>query len=72
LEASAVANSPPAASAFLRVPEGGEVLEHVATLAAPIAGQAVGLDPKDPRRLYGINRARRQVVAMRLPKLADR
>jgi hypothetical protein len=56
----------------LRVPEGGEVLVHVATLAAPIEGQAISFDPKDPRRLYGINRARRQVVAMRLPRLAAR
>ena len=52
----------------LRLPRTGEVLEHVATIAAPIEGQAIALDPTDPRRLYGIRRAGRQIVAMRLPR----
>lgn len=52
----------------LRLPRRGDVLEHVATIAAPIAGQAIALDPKDPRLIYGIRRADRQVVAMRLPR----
>jgi len=49
----------------LRVPAQGEVLEEVATIAAPIAGQAIALDAA--RMLYGISRKNRQVVAVRLP-----
>jgi len=52
----------------LRIPREGDVLEHVATIAAPIEGQAIAIDPKDPRLLYGISRASRQIVAMRLPR----
>lgn len=51
----------------LRIPRRGEVLEHVATIPAPIEGQAIARDPADPRRLYGISRSRREIVAMRLP-----
>lgn len=53
----------------LRAPPDGDVLEHVATIAAPIEGQAIALDPHDPRRLYGVRRASRQIVAVRLPEL---
>ncbi|MDB5425911.1 MAG: hypothetical protein JWQ29_3327 [Phenylobacterium sp.] len=49
----------------LRAPEGGGVLEHVATIAAPIEGQAIGLGAN--RTLFGIRRSSRQVVALRLP-----
>lgn len=52
----------------LRLPRKGAVLEHAATIAAPIEGQAIGLDPQDPRLLYGIRRASRQVIAVRLPE----
>jgi len=54
----------------LRLPAQGDVLEHVATIAAPIEGQAIALDPADPQRLYGVSRGARELLAMRLPKLA--
>jgi hypothetical protein len=53
----------------LRLPARGDVLEAVATLPAPIAGQAIAVDPADPSRLFGISRKARQVVEMRLPAL---
>jgi hypothetical protein len=53
----------------LRVPEGGGVLEHVATIAAPIEGQAIARDPAAPDRLLGINREKRLLVSLRLPKV---
>jgi hypothetical protein len=53
----------------LRVPAKGEMLELVATVAAPIEGQAIARDPSDAATLYGIVRTKRQVVAMKLPKL---
>jgi hypothetical protein len=49
----------------LRAPTGGGELEHVATIAVPVEGQAIALDAG--RMLYGISRKNRQVVAMRLP-----
>ena len=49
----------------LRAPEGGGLLQHVATIAVPIEGQAIALDAG--RMLYGISRKNRQVVAVRLP-----
>jgi hypothetical protein len=49
----------------LRAPAGGGVLEHVATIAVPIEGQAIALDAN--RTLFGISRKNRQVVAVRLP-----
>lgn len=57
---------------MLGLPAEGDVLRHVATVAAPIEGQAIALDPADPGRLYGISRANRQIVAVRLPKPAGR
>lgn len=56
----------------LRAPPDGDELEHLVTVAAPIEGQAIALDPADPRRLYGISRSNRQVVEMRLPDLPAR
>jgi len=53
----------------LRVPPAGGELEHVATISAPIEGQAIALDPGEGRMLYGIVRKTRQVVAMRLPRV---
>ncbi len=53
----------------LRVPAGGGMLEHVATIAAPIEGQAIARDPAAPDRLLGINREKRLLVSLRLPKV---
>ena len=53
----------------LRLPASGDVLEAVATLPAPIEGQAIAVDPADSTRLFGISRKARQVVEMRLPAL---
>jgi len=55
----------------LRVPKKGLVLEHVATIASPIEGQAIAIDPADHRAIYGISRSTRQVVAIRLPDLGS-
>lgn len=53
----------------MRAPPAGGVLDHVATIIAPIEGQAIGLDPTDPSRLYGVSRKHRQIIAMQMPKL---
>lgn len=53
----------------LRLPTAGSVLEHLATVASPIEGQAIALDPGDHRLIFGISRQLRQVVAARLPTL---
>ena len=49
--------------------EGGATLEHLATIPAPIEGQAIDWDDTDKGMLYGINRARREIVAMRMPPI---
>ncbi len=51
----------------LRAPEGGGVLVHLATIAAPVEGQAIAFDPSAERTLYGITRKTREVVVMQLP-----
>lgn len=53
----------------LELPAQGEVLVHLATIAAPIPGQAIAWDPADPRLLWGINRAERAMVAAQVPAL---
>ncbi|WP_297511772.1 hypothetical protein [uncultured Caulobacter sp.] len=56
----------------LRVPtEGGATLDLVATLAIPVEGQAIAWDPYQPRVVWGVNRATRQVVAFKLPPVLD-
>jgi len=45
----------------------GAVLEHVATVPIQAEGQAVAWDVSQPRVLFGVSRARREVVAMRIP-----
>jgi hypothetical protein len=50
----------------LEAPAGGGVLRHVATLPAPIEGQAIAFDPSGV--LFGIRRAERAVVAVKLPE----
>ena len=49
----------------LRLPEAGSVLEWVATLPAPIAGQGIARDPSDERALWGIVKRTREVVQMK-------
>lgn len=53
----------------LRLPAAGSTLEHVATVAVPVEGQAIAWDRCRPRVLFGIVRSRREVVAMRIPAL---
>lgn len=54
----------------LRFPEGGSTLELRGTYPVPVKGQGIALDPSQPDVLYGIDRAAREVVAMRLPREA--
>jgi predicted GH43/DUF377 family glycosyl hydrolase len=50
----------------LDVPKKSGELNHVATVAAPIAGQGIAWDRSDIGTLYGIVRSSREVVSMRL------
>ena len=54
----------------LRLPAAGSRLEHVATIVLPTAGQAVAWDPA-PRRLWSIDRDRREAVMSEIPRLPD-
>ena len=57
----------------LRLPEGGSVLEHVATIAVPFEGQAFAFAPEPGERIvYAISRPARSIVAVRLPHVPDR
>jgi len=51
----------------LEAPKGGGVLKLVATIAVPIEGQAIAFDRRGRDTLFGISRARREVVGMTLP-----
>jgi len=53
----------------LRVPDAGAELEHVATVAAPIEGQAIDWDEGAPRELYGISRKSGTILRLRIPPL---
>jgi len=53
----------------LEIPRIGNELKHVATIEAPVEGQAIAFDRTRPGVLYGISRAKREVVEMRLPPL---
>ena len=53
----------------LQLPEGGSKLDHLATIAAAIEGQAIAFDRSQPGVLFGISRPNREVVSMRLPKI---
>jgi hypothetical protein len=50
----------------LRFPEGGSTLVLEETFAVPVHGQGIALDPDSPATLYGIDRAAREIVVMRL------
>ncbi len=54
----------------LRVPKSGDVLVHVATIAIPTNGQAIGWDPRETRLLWSIERRGKQIVASRIPPVA--
>lgn len=56
----------------LRVPAGGGVMEHVATIAMPTGGQAIGWDGTQPRLLWSIERKSHELVASRIPPVARR
>jgi hypothetical protein len=56
----------------LRLPRTGRVLEHVATIAAPIEGQAIAFDRTAGDVLFGISRAKREVVGFKLPRVRGR
>jgi len=51
----------------MRIPRHGPVLEHVATIPAPIEGQAWAWDRTTPRTLYAIRRKAGEVVVLRIP-----
>lgn len=55
----------------LSVPSDGDRLVHLATVAAPIAGQGIAWDRSDIGTLYGIIRRNREVVRMRLSHSAE-
>lgn len=50
----------------LRVPESEGTLEHVETLTAPITGQGIAWDRRDIGTLFGIHRAKKEVLKLRL------
>src|SRR3989344_3514330 len=51
----------------LELPRIGSVLKHVATIPVAVEGQAIAFDRSADRVLFGISRAKREVVAMKLP-----
>ncbi|HEY0650392.1 hypothetical protein [Phenylobacterium sp.] len=53
----------------LDIPRIGNELKHVATIEVAVEGQAIAFDRTRPGVLYGISRAKREVVEMRLPPL---
>lgn len=55
----------------LEVPRIGNELKHVATVEVAVEGQAIALDRLRPGVVYGISRAGREVVEMRLPSLEE-
>ncbi len=50
----------------LQFPQGGSALVLVAIVAVTFHGQGMALDPSDPEMLYGIDRAKREVVVTRI------
>ncbi len=51
---------------LLALPHSGSILRHVATVRAPVTGQAIAWDRSIPGVLYGIDRTKRQVVVCRV------
>lgn len=52
----------------LGFPAGGSTLVLHDTIAAPIQGQGIALDPADPTVLYAIDRSAREIIVLRLAK----
>ena len=48
----------------VRLPGAGATLELVETIAAPIAGQGIAVDPIFARRIYAIDRSTREVIVL--------
>lgn len=53
----------------LEIPRIGNELTHVATIGVAIEGQAIAFDRSRPGVLYGISRAKREVIEMQLPRV---
>lgn len=53
----------------LRATPGRAELDHIATVPIAAEGQAIAFDRSSARVLFGISRAKREIVAMRLPKV---
>ena len=53
----------------LEIPRIGNELKHVATVEVAAEGQAIAFDRSRPGVLYGISRAKREVVEMQLPRV---
>ena len=53
----------------LELPRIGSVLTHVATIPVSVDGQAIAFDRGAERVLFGINRGKREVVGMKLPRV---
>lgn len=52
----------------LTLPEAGDVLRHIATIATPTRGQAIDLDPDRHLFLWAIDRKSRTIAGMQLPE----
>lgn len=53
----------------MRVPRQGPVLEHIATLSAPIEGQAWGWDRSAGRSIFAIARRSGEVIVLKVPNI---
>lgn len=51
----------------LRLPQQGVTLEYVTTIEVPFEGQSWAWDRSDDRVIYGISRARQEVIAASIP-----
>ncbi len=56
----------------LEIPRIGNELSHVATIEVAVEGQAIAFDRSRPGVLYGISRAKREVIEMQLPRVEVR
>ncbi len=55
----------------LRIPKQGPVLEHLATFAAPLEGQAWAWDRSGEKTIYAIRRAAGEVVVLKMPDISE-
>jgi hypothetical protein len=54
----------------LHVAPEGNVLQHIATVATPTGGQAIGWDASTPRLLWSIDRDKSDLVASQVPEIS--